>query len=250
MVRWDEDMSEFVRVTANNGLRLRDSPRDGITLEVLPDKAELMLLGRETWLRVSRNGKVGFVLADHVEPMHAIQPALAPMPAPAVDPQVPPYTQAVDIIEYHPQGDVFRGSPLRIDKEFRPCIELLGGLALNHGIKIFVTSSLREPGKPVANAIVKPAQFSNHHVGHAIDMNLLDGDRLIRSDELGNPGVLGNSSPRAHAFLMEVRRLNRYFRWGGDFTIKDPVHIDNGLNVFHEQAFAGKLHALWGITRV
>lgn len=242
-------MNERVRVTATNGLRLRDSPRDGITLDVLPNKAELTLLGRETWLRVSRNGKVGFVLADYVEPMYGLQPAPAPIQVLVADPPVPPYTTAVDIIEYHPQGDVFRGAPLRIDREFRPCIELLGGLALNHGIRIFVTSSLREPGKPVANAIVKPAQFSNHHVGHAIDMNLLDGDRLIRSDELGDLGALSNSSPRAHAFLMQVSGLKRYFRWGGEFTIKDPVHIDNGLNVFHAQAFAGKLRELWGISR-
>jgi hypothetical protein len=250
MVQWDEVMIERVRVTATSGLRLRDSPRDGITLDVLPNKAELTLLGRETWLRVSSNGKVGFVLADYVEPLHDVRPAPVPVPPdPPVDPQIPQYSGAVDIIEYNPQGDVFRGAPLRIDAEFRPCIEYLGGLALHHGIKIFVTSSLREPLKPVANAIVKPAQYSNHHVGHGIDMNLVDGDRHIRSDELGDLERLRQVSPGAHSFLMEVSRLKHYLRWGGDFTDKDPVHIDNGLNVFHEQAYATKLHSLWGLVR-
>lgn len=247
---WDKAMNERVRVTATNGLRLRDSPRDGITLDVLPNKTELTLLGRETWLRVSRNGKVGFVLADYVEPIHEVDLPIRPIaPNPPIDPDVPSYTGAVDIFEYHPQGDVFRGAPLRIDREFQSCIDYLGGLALNHDIKIFITSSLREPGKPVANAIVSPAQYSNHHVGHGIDMNILDGDRLIRSDVLGNAEELARASPRAKAFLDEVRRLKRFFRWGGDFSNKDPVHIDNGLNVFHEKAYAGKLHALWGIKR-
>jgi hypothetical protein len=41
---------------------------------------------------------------------------------------------------------------------------------------IFVTRSLRRPGQLVSGAIVQPAKFSNHHVGHGIDFNLIYGN--------------------------------------------------------------------------
>lgn len=243
-------MSDRVRVTASNGLRLRDSPRDGLTLEVLPNQAELSLLGRETWLRVSHNGNVGFVLADYVEPMQDPAPAVQAAPDNlAQNPPLPNYTGTVAILDYTPRVDVFRGAPLRIDAEFAPCIEDLGHLAQIHQLQIFVTSSLREPGKPVANTVVKPAEFSNHHVGHAIDMNILADGRLLRSEDLRDLESLGGISPRAHAFIQAVRAQAGRYRWGGDFQQKDPVHIDNGLNVFHESVYVEKLQKLWGIAR-
>jgi len=232
-------MNDRVRVTATNGLRLRNSPRDGATIAVLPTGSEVELLGRETWLRVSVGGTIGFVLADFVEPLHGIAAPIADSAEPSK------YSGRVKIIDFHPENDVFRGSPLRIDDEFVPSIREIGRVALESGVKVFVTSSLREPKKPVANAIVVPAEYSNHHVGHAIDMNLLVGDRLLTSKELGE---FGNLPAEARKFLESIVAQRSSFRWGGMFTNKDPVHIDNGLNVWHEKQYYAKLLTLWGIA--
>jgi hypothetical protein len=237
-------MTERVRTTAVNGLRLRDSPRDGITLDVLQSGSELEVLGRETWLRVRHGGKTGFVLADFVEPTVGIAPRAPTATNDASEFRTPTYTGRVNIIEYHSTLDVFRGATIRADEEFVPCLDFLGKLAQRNQIRIFITSSLREPNKPVANAIVSPAQFSNHHVGHGIDMNILLDDRLISSGELANIEALPTGP---QTFLRTLQKMNGQFRWGGDFSKVDPVHIDNGLNVFHGAAYAEKLQALWGM---
>lgn len=233
-------MTGRIRVTAENGLRLRDSPRDGITLEVLPKSAELELLGRETWLRVSHDGRIGFVLADYVENIGDSAP-----PIPAALPPAPLYSNAVNIIDFRPNDDVFTGAPLRVDEEFVPCVREIGHFARTCQVRIFVNSSLREPGKPVPGAIVDPARFSNHHVGHAIDMNVLVGDRLLSSTELRD---LAHLPAPAAQFINAVRAKKGIYRWGGDFTKSDPVHIDNGLNVFMPKIYSAKLQKLWGLA--
>src|SRR5262245_1734114 len=105
-------MAERGRITAVNGLRMRDSPRDGQTLEVIDAGQEIEVLGRETWLRVKYGSRTGFVLADYIEPLESI-----PTPGDKV----------VDIIEY--RSSVFLGAPLRIDRSFAGQLSKLEKLA-------------------------------------------------------------------------------------------------------------------------
>jgi hypothetical protein len=45
-----------------------------------------------------------------------------------------------------------------------------------------------------------------------------------------------------------VRARKGIYRWGGDFTKRDPVHIDNGLNVFLPKIYSAKLQH-FGVSR-
>ena len=81
----------------------------------------------------------------------------------------------------------------------------------------------------VQGAIVKPATRSNHLVGHAIDMNVQFGPNRT----FANSSVLRqfpNVPPPVAAFLQAVID-DPDLRWGGQFSTKDPVHIDDGLNL-------------------
>ena len=220
-------MTERVRVTASNGLRLRDSPRDGATLAVVPAQTELEVLGRETWLRVNYGGTLGFVIADYVEPEDSTPASTDPI---------------VRIIEV--AHDALIGQPLRVDADFEPRVIDLANRAAARHIALLVTSSLREPYSFVPDAIVPPAQYSNHHIGHAFDMNIQYGGALYGSDKLANFQSL---PPNVQDFLradMNAAQLT----WGGTFSTPDLVHIDDRLNVMQSDLFRAKLSALWGVA--
>lgn len=230
-------MSEHVRVIAHNGLRLRDSPRDGITLRVLAEGEKLEVLGRETWVRVRHGGQVGFVLEDFIEPAEAVKDGMG-------EDFNWGDSEPVDIFDF-PPSDTIRGAPLRIDREFEPAMQGIQKLATASNIVVWITSSLREPYKPVPGAIVAPAQFSNHHVGHGIDMNLILGGRWFRSAELGR----FDSLPDPIRAFLEGVQTKLDLRWGGTFSTPDPVHIDDGLNLRDRKKFDAKLATLWGVAR-
>ena len=63
-------------------------------------------------------------------------------------------------------------------------------------------------------------------MGHAIDMNLIEGSDWCNSKCLVDP--LENYKG-VRCFLSQIQR-DETLRWGGDFTVKDVVHIDDGLN--------------------
>jgi D-alanyl-D-alanine carboxypeptidase len=219
-------MTERGRIRAEQGLRLRDSPRDGMTLKVIPHDAEVEMLGRETWLRVNYGGTVGFVLADYVEPVERL-------PTPAGAP-----VRIVNVAHQALTGDV-----LRVDQEFEPKILELAEQAAKLSVSIWVTSSLREPYRPVDGAIVEPARLSNHHIGHALDMNVLFGGKLYGSSVLGNLPTLPHNVQK---FLKEAI-AGAQLKWGGDFTTPDVVHIDDRFNIQKPAEFQAKLRALWGV---
>lgn len=93
-------------------------------------------------------------------------------------------------------------------------------------LQIVLTSSFRkDDGRKLQGAIVTPSKRSNHFVGHAIDMNVLDGS-LCNSKCLGNKN---KHSAGVKCFISKIKG-NIALRWGGDFSKPDPVHIDDGLN--------------------
>lgn len=112
-----------------------------------------------------------------------------------------------------------------VDNAFLEYIWTMDNLALENDLQLLVQGrGFRESGVPVRNAIVDPAQNSNHHVGHAVDINIVYNGTLYNSSKLANY----NSLPQAIKNFISGCKRNG-LRWGGDFTVADPVHFDDNL---------------------
>ena len=114
--------------------------------------------------------------------------------------------------------------PCVIEEGFIPTMDKLCYYADKNELFLYHISSYRKTAN-VKGAIVTPAQMSNHMIGHAIDCNLLDGGKLWNSIEM-RKGLTGN----VKAFIDEVTK-DKSMRWGGNFSKKDEVHFDDGLNI-------------------
>jgi len=128
------------------------------------------------------------------------------------------------LVMYH--GSRFVGNACRSDIEFIPMLEKVNLYAEQADVFVHVTSSFRTTTN-VQGAIVPPATFSNHLVGHGIDMNVKYGN-----NELANSKVLvqyPNVPDPVRAFLKLII-ADPELRWGGLFNTKDPVHIDDWYN--------------------
>ena len=77
------------------------------------------------------------------------------------------------------------------------------------------------------------AEFSNHFVGHAIDMNVIDGSLWCKRRCLGNER---KQSEGVKCFIAKIRQ-DTALRWGGDFSTPDPVHIDDGSNQRNKEQY-------------
>jgi len=120
----------------------------------------------------------------------------------------------------------FNNQKIIIEESFAPKLDTVNALAIKHGFIVWVTNSTRLGEVKLKGAIVKPASMSNHKVGHAIDFNLQD----VKTKEWYNSKKLGDGTGKDQVFLMEVD-LDSALRWGGRFTTKDEIHIDDGLNI-------------------
>src|SRR5207249_2942470 len=101
--------------------------------------------------------------------------------------------------------------------------------AADHNVRVVVTQSLRTNRSYVPGAIVPPARRSNHLVGHAFDFNIAYGPNyslFCNSTCLSS----NNVPPDVQAFINDLRN-DSDLRYGGDFTPRDVVHVDDGLNV-------------------
>ena len=74
---------------------------------------------------------------------------------------------------------------------------------------------------------MKPAKRSNHFVGHAIDMNVVDKNGKWCNSQCLRYSL--NQHPDVQCFIDKIRR-DRDLRWGGDFSKPDVVHIDDSIN--------------------
>ncbi len=122
-----------------------------------------------------------------------------------------------------------RGRQVIVHRAFLSQVNTIKALAKTHNIKLVVTQGYRPPGRPVKDAIVKPAVRSNHLAGHALDMNPRHGWKTYTSEDMA-PENFHRLPPRVRAFLDAVRAHPR-LRWGGDFNTPDPVHIDLPINL-------------------
>lgn len=124
------------------------------------------------------------------------------------------------------EGSRFSGKPCRADIEFVPSLEKINDYAEQADVFIHVTSSFRTTTN-VQGAIVKPATYSNHLAGHGIDMNVRYGNgKWANSKVLTKYPNVPEPVRKFLSFIISDPKL----RWGGNFTTKDPVHIDDHLN--------------------
>ncbi len=108
-----------------------------------------------------------------------------------------------------------------------PALDKINAYAEKADVYIHVTSSFRTSSN-VGGAIVKPATRSNHMAGHAIDMNVVYDNRR----RFANAAELARFPKVAEPVkkFIQLIKDDRGLRWGGDFSAKDPVHIDDNLN--------------------
>jgi len=111
-----------------------------------------------------------------------------------------------------------------IDDGFAPVMDHINDVCKKHGFIFIVTSSKRN-SIIVPGAIVKPAEMSNHLVGHAVDGNL----KSIKTGEYFNSKKMGDGKGDDEAVIHDIE--STMDRWGGRFKTPDTVHFDSGLNI-------------------
>lgn len=87
-----------------------------------------------------------------------------------------------------------------------------------------ITQAFRRHNVPPSGAVVPPATKSQHLVGHALDVNIVDGSTV-------NTAAMFNAdteTDNADTFVDAVK--GEGLRWGGDFSTTDPVHFDDRLD--------------------
>ncbi|GHV20694.1 hypothetical protein FACS189494_04980 [Spirochaetia bacterium] len=122
---------------------------------------------------------------------------------------------------------------VRTDSSFAYRISYMNTLAEQNDLYIIVQGEgFRRAGATVHDAIVPPSATSNHLVGHAVDINIRYNGKLYNSTGLEQ----FSSLPQAIKNFINGCKSNG-MRWGGDFSTKDPVHFDDGLNLNNKSAY-------------
>jgi hypothetical protein len=95
-------------------------------------------------------------------------------------------------------------------------------------VNLNINQAFRRADVPPSGSVVPPAKKSQHLVGHAVDLNIIDGSTTNSADMFKN----GNETDAADTFVDAVKAKG--LRWGGDFSPVDPVHFDDYLNPYGE----------------
>jgi hypothetical protein len=118
-------------------------------------------------------------------------------------------------------GDVFCA-----DVQFHDGLDSICTCATDNSVSVNVISSYRRPGAAVEGAVVTPAGNSNHHAGHAIDVNVLYTDAGGAAQTCNSACLAGTLPQPVADFITCVK--NAGLRWGGDFADRDVVDfVDN-----------------------
>lgn len=92
------------------------------------------------------------------------------------------------------------------------------------GLTISLNQTFRKHGVKVTGAVVPPATKSQHLIGHAIDCNIVDGNRFNTSRDFKS----NRQTDGAKAFIAAIKAGG--YRWGGDFRRPDTPHFDARIN--------------------
>jgi hypothetical protein len=91
-------------------------------------------------------------------------------------------------------------------------------------VTLNINQTFRVEGAAVGSAVVTPAKKSQHLIGHAVDLNIVDGDTVNTASMFNG----GTETDAADKFIKGVKA--QALRWGGDFSDSDPVHFDDNLD--------------------
>jgi hypothetical protein len=117
----------------------------------------------------------------------------------------------------HPSAGV---DEVLVNQDFIQGMNMLDNAAILHGVTLRLNQTFRVQDQPVSGAVVTPATRSQHLIGHAVDLNIVDGETVNTS----NLFWAGNATANAKALIQTVKQAG--LRWGGDFGTSDPPHFD------------------------
>jgi len=222
------------RVKSDTGLNLRVKP-NGEKIAVLRHNEEVEILDEVSFFRVmTPNGRIGFVHGSFLEKMPELDNDLRILSNENAFP-----SELFNVVKF--SNENFVGEAIRIDSDFVNALTRVGQIAKGCNLKVWVTSSLRSINNQVRGAIVSPATNSCHHIGHAIDMNLLHNGILYNSKKLKRNNL--RNSPDPIQKFIDLIRVDKELRWGGDFNTEDPVHIDDDFFRKQKIFYKAKLHS-------
>lgn len=121
-----------------------------------------------------------------------------------------------DVLDYPSPG----AQEMLVHQDFVAWVAAMDKTAEDQAVSLRVNQAFRVQGLPVSGAVVPPASSSQHLIGHAIDVNIVDGSTVNTSAMF----IAGTATAAAKAFVQAAKDLG--LRWGGDFSPKDPPHFD------------------------
>lgn len=121
-----------------------------------------------------------------------------------------------DVLGYPSPG----AGEMLVHQDFVPWVEALDKQAGDKHVTLRVNQAFRVQGLPVSGAVVPPATSSQHLIGHALDVNIVDGNTVNTSDMF----LKETATRPARDFVKVAKELG--LRWGGDFSPRDPPHFD------------------------
>jgi hypothetical protein len=116
-----------------------------------------------------------------------------------------------------------RQAEVLVHEDFVDTMTLLDGEAKAAKVKLRINQTFRVQNVPVKGAVVPPASKSQHLIGHAVDLNIVDGPTVNVSAMFKT----GKETAAAKDFVKAVKKKG--IRWGGDFAPKDPPHFDDAV---------------------
>lgn len=108
-----------------------------------------------------------------------------------------------------------------VHQDFVPRIKALNGAAKDAKVTLRINQAFRVQGLPVSGAVVAPASNSQHLIGHAVDLNIVDG-AVINTKAMYQAGT---QTQGATDLIKAAKALG--MRWGGNFSEIDPPHFDD-----------------------
>ncbi|MDM0114745.1 M15 family metallopeptidase [Variovorax sp. J22R133] len=121
-----------------------------------------------------------------------------------------------EVLDYPSAG----ADEILVHQDFVPWLESMNTKAKDNKVTLRVNQAFRVQGLPVSGAVVPPASSSQHLIGHALDVNIVDGS-TVNTSPMFNAGT---ATQAAQDLVKAAKDIG--LRWGGDFSPKDPPHFD------------------------
>jgi len=112
------------------------------------------------------------------------------------------------------------GDEVLASKDFVAGLDSLDDAAGTNDVKLSLNQTFRVQNMPPSGAVVTPATRSQHLIGHAVDLNIVDGKTTVTSAMFINK----TATDAANKLVADAKATG--LRWGGDFSPIDPPHFD------------------------